>query len=325
MARPLEPQLGGALTLLQRLGGAEIPLAVRGELGQLTVGGPVAVRGVDRAGDLHDQHSGALEMVEFDAVHRPPRDHQVVVMVEPEAPELRVERPCPAVDEEHVIGRAVDEEGLLLPLRDEQPDPDVVVDEQPLPPGDGVAMGGEAEPLEEGVLVDLLVLHGDVVPIALDDVLDGLRHVPVIEQGRGAGEALPAEQLLVGRGALDRKALMALPGQLTQPHVGPHRATVAGAGEGGGCHGTPSAHVFVCRVVCRKRSVFMTRLNGSRRGTVTGWLAAGMSLTACSSSAPTPSPTSDPLPMWSAFPAAGVTRCRVACLSGREPERRIRA
>ena len=249
----LSQSCGGALSLLQRLGTAEVPLAVRGELGELTVGRPVAVRGIDGPGDLHHQHPGLLQLIEFDAVHRPPRDHQVVVVVETEPAELGVKGAGPAVDEEHVVGRAVDQEGLLLLLGDDQADPDVVVDQQPLPAGDGVAVGREPEALEQGVLVDLLVLHGDIVGVALDDVLDGLRHVAVIEEGRRAGEAFAAKELLVDRGAIEVEAHVALPGQLPEPHVRPHRARLPGATERGVAGGVPrgvSQDAIGCRVRC---------------------------------------------------------------------------
>jgi len=205
----------------------------------LTVGGAVVVRAVDGPGDLHHHHPGLLEVVEFDAVYRPPRDHQVVVVVEAEAPELGVQRPRPAVDEEHVVGRAVDQEGALLPLRDQQADPDLAVDQQPLPAGDRVAVGRQPETLEEGVLVDLLVLHRGVVGVAFDDVLDSLRHVPVIEERGRTGVTPAAEELLVERRSLDLEAQVTLPGHLAESHVRPHRARLTGAVERGVAVGAP--------------------------------------------------------------------------------------
>ena len=90
----------------------------------------------------------SVEVVEVDAVDRAARDHDVVVAFEGQTAELAVQRAAAGVHEEHLVRGAVDVEHLLCADRGDQADVDVVVDQQPAPAGDHVALRREVEPLE---------------------------------------------------------------------------------------------------------------------------------------------------------------------------------
>ena len=96
--------------------------------------------------------------------------------------ELAQQRAAAGVHEEDLVRGAVDVQHLLRGDGRDEPDVDVVVDEQPAPAGDHVALRGQVETLEVRVGVHLLVLRGHEVGRPLADVLRALGQVAVVDE-----------------------------------------------------------------------------------------------------------------------------------------------
>src|ERR1019366_3367017 len=228
VVRPLEPDLGRTFPVgLERVGTVKVALAEWRELRELPVARAVAVRHVDQTGHLDAQHASAGDVVEVDAVDRAAGDDDVVVPLEGEVTELAVQRTAPLVHEEHLVRGAVDVEHLLRVHRRDQTDVHVVVDQEPAPPGDDVALGGQVESLEVRVGMHLLVFGGHEVRGTFADVLRAFRHVAVVDERRRATEALASEQLFVRQPTAIREAHVALAGHVPELLVRSHAQSLA--------------------------------------------------------------------------------------------------
>src|SRR4029077_18977923 len=103
----------------------------------------------------------------------------------------------------------------------------VVVDKQPAPAGDDVALLGKVKSLQVRVGVHLLVLGGHEVGGTLADVLRALGHVAVIEQRRRSAEPLAPEELLVCQPAVVPEAHVSLGGGRAESLVWAHVQSLA--------------------------------------------------------------------------------------------------
>jgi hypothetical protein len=103
----------------------EVALRERRVLEQLAVAVAVAVRRLDLARRVEGQP--ALRRVEAEAVRRPARDHDVVVLAVRQRAEDRLDDALALVDEDDLVALAVAVEVVGLGLRDADPDLDVVV------------------------------------------------------------------------------------------------------------------------------------------------------------------------------------------------------
>ncbi len=163
-------------------------------LEQLAVAVAVAVRRLDLARRVEGQP--ALRRVEPEAVRRPARDHDVVVLRVRERPEDRLDDALALVDEDHLVALAVAVEVVRLGLGDADPDLDVVVVLEHLAAEDRVAHRGHAHRVGEPVHVRLGHPLLELDRRELADVLHPARRPQVVEDRLVAGEALEPEDLL---------------------------------------------------------------------------------------------------------------------------------
>ena len=182
VVRALQPDLRSTVAGGERIGTVEIAFAVRGDLGELSVARAVAIGDIDETGDFHAKDAHVGEIVEVDAVDGAARDDDVVVLLEGETAELAQHRAAAGVHEEDLVRRAVHVQHLLRGHGRDEPDVDVVVDEQPAPPGDHVPLRRQVEALEVRVGVHLLVLRGHEVGRPFADVLRALRQIAVVDE-----------------------------------------------------------------------------------------------------------------------------------------------
>ena len=163
-------------------------------LEQLAVAVAVAVRRLDLARRVEGQP--ALRAVEAEAVGRPARDHDVVVLAVGQRAEDRLHDALALVDEDDLVALAVAVEVVRLGLRDADPDLDVGVVLQHAAAEHAVAHRLEAhrvgEPVHVGVGHPLL----DLDRLEVADLLDAAGRPQVVEDRLVAGEALEAEDLL---------------------------------------------------------------------------------------------------------------------------------
>ncbi len=167
-------------------------------------------------------------------------DHDVVARPVAQRPEVALESSAALVDEEHLVRFAVAVEEVVGQLLGGAHDAhhDVAVEEQRHAPLDHVAARRDGAGLDQSVAMHAIV--GRLEP----DVADGLdlvrprRRDEVVEEGRAAGEALHAEQLLGVERSI-RRAMLGVPlvRDVAARYV-EHAAIlgachVAGAGSGG--------------------------------------------------------------------------------------------
>jgi hypothetical protein len=205
-------QLGGRM---------KVALGEGRRLEQLPVAVAVAVGRLDLPRGVEDE-PGLRRLGELEAIGRPSRDHDVVVLAEADLAEDRLQRARALADEDHLVALAVAEEALLLLLGSAEGDLEIAVPHQAAPTGDRIA-GGLDGPRDQ-VAMHVGVGHPfDVLDrLEIAGLRDPAGRFEVVEDRLVAGEPLEAHHLLDQQPAVVAELDVALAGDVAEPVV-PHR------------------------------------------------------------------------------------------------------
>ncbi len=174
---------------------ADVALAVRRPLDQLTHRIEIALRRPDVAATLH--HQELRRLGEAIAVQDVPMDDEIIAGDEREIAVLGLEVPLPLRDIHDLVPLRVPVEMLVLPVRRHVEHRDVVVEEHRDAVERRAPAAGDARRLEVPVLEGLVIARQVRRLAETPDRGHGRGRMNVIQQRRRAGESLDADELLV--------------------------------------------------------------------------------------------------------------------------------